>query len=92
MALNVKVEKLFRGFASVRDYVIAAAVKDRQDIIVLYKGKTMRIPLERLKSKWQLHARQFKSRYNDSTYALYDFRFEADDDKKQRIEDQPTLL
>lgn len=90
--MEVEVKKLFNGFASVRDYIIAAAVKERKDLIIQYKGKTMRVPLERLKSKWQLHGRKFKSKFNDSYYTLYDFKFEADSDKKQREDDQPTLL
>ncbi len=90
--MEVEVRKLFNGFASVRDYIIAKAVKERRDLTIHYKGKTMRVPLDRLKSKWQMHSRQFKSKFNDKSYTLYDFRFEADSDKKEREDNQPTLL
>lgn len=90
--MEVEVKKLFNGFASVRDYIIDAAVHDRRDLVIVHKGQKMRVSLDRLKSKWQMHGRQFKSKFNDQTYTLYDFRFEADEDKNQREDDQPTLL
>lgn len=90
--MEVEVKKLFNGFASVRDYIIDKAVKDRRDITVVYKGKKMRVPLERLKNKWQMHGRKFESKFNDKKYMLYDFKFEADDDKKERQDNQPSLL
>lgn len=88
----VPVKKLFNGFASVRDYIIARAIKDGRDITIEYQDKTMRVPLAKLKAKWGLHDRIFKSKFNGGSYALYDFKFEADDDRKERQDNQPTLL
>lgn len=90
--MPVEVKKLYNGFASVRDYIIKEAVKERRDLVINYKQKSMRVPLSRLKSKFQLHKKEFKSKYSDKMYTLYEFRFEADTDKKEREEAQPSLL
>lgn len=75
-----------------RDYIILKAIQERKDIVIDYKGKTMRVPLDKLKARWGLHDRVFNSKFNNKTYKLYDFRFEADSDKKDKEDNQPTLL
>lgn len=88
---HVEVTKLYHGFVSVRDYMIDKAVSRGADILIHYKEKTMRVPLDRLKSKWQMHGLKFKSRFGTGEYMLYDFKFEADDAPKEE-DNQPTLL
>lgn len=87
-----EVKKLFNGFASLRDYLIKAAVKDRSDIQIHYKNKIMTVPLERLKSKWQMHGKKFESKFNNQSYTLYDFKFVADSEKKELADKQLTLI
>ncbi len=91
MITHVEVKKLFNGFASVRDYVLDRAVKRGSDLVIHYKDDTMRLSLERLKSKWQIHATKFKSKYGTGEYTLYDFKFQADNKPPQQ-ELQGTLL
>ncbi len=91
MAIHVEVKKLFNGFASVRDYMIDRAVVRGQDITIHYKLQTMKIPLDRLKSKWQMHATKFKSKFGTGEYMLYDFKFTPEGEVTPP-DNQPRLL
>ena len=46
--------------------------------MMLYEGKKMIVPYERLKNRWGLHSHKFTSKYNGEEYKLYDFYFKED--------------
>ena len=95
-----KLNKLWNGLASIRDYELANAIKIG-GLIFTYKDRVMTITSEELKSKkFQCQSRKFNSIYNPGqTYTLYDFRFvddkenvEKEKSKKIEEEKQKTLL
>ena len=70
-----KAKKLFNGFASVRDYIIKKAIKSKSNLVIEFDGKEMTIPLSELEEPFQMHKREFISKYNGTKYELYDFKF-----------------
>lgn len=78
--MTVTVKKLFRGFASVRDYVVKDCIKNNEDLTIIHDGKEMLVKVSFLKSPMmnQIHKTKFKSKFNaGQTYELYDFRFDG---------------
>ena len=72
--MRVKVKKLWIGHASVRDYVVKKAIKNKEDITIEVDGVTKTFPYRGLKtyltnSNNEVH----KSKYNKQTYKLIDF-------------------
>lgn len=83
-------KKLFNGFASVRDYIVKEAIAKGEPLVIVYKRSRMTVPHDYLKG-WQMHATVFKSKFNDKSYTLYDFKYMPDDQRKL-IEDQQLKL
>lgn len=72
------VKKLYKGHASIRDYIVEDACKKTEGIIVKYLQWKMTIPYEKLKKYFSFHNKKFKSLYNNKKYSLYDFYFMPD--------------
>jgi hypothetical protein len=73
-----KIERLYKGFASVRENIIVLCVNNGWDLVLEWEGNYMGVPLEKLKNPmlYQIHTSKFQSKYNkDQQYALYDFLF-----------------
>lgn len=74
-------EKIWHGLASLRDHELERGIKSG-GVVFVYKGKTMTKDAEELKRhKFQCHAKEFKSKYDNTTYKLYDFKFTPDEEK-----------
>ena len=76
---KVKIEKLFIGHVSIRNYIVEKCLQKKQGIVVKFKGKSMTIPYEQLKNYKQLTKDSFQSKFKDTTYKLYDFPFIPDE-------------
>lgn len=76
------VKKIFNGFVSVRSPIIQSCLKKKQSLRIVYNGKEMIIPMQKLRNPFQLHSRTFTSKFNGKPYKLYDFRFKPKDDKQ----------
>jgi|TARA_R100000789_G_scaffold1118_1_gene3894 hypothetical protein len=83
--MRYKVKKLFNGFASIRDYIIKKCVDSENDLIIEFEDKKMTVPLSKLDNPFQLHEREFVSKYDGSKYKLYDFKFIPSDDKQEEM-------
>tara|TARA_Y100000310_G_scaffold140137_1_gene139519 strand:- start:260 stop:517 length:258 start_codon:yes stop_codon:yes gene_type:complete len=83
--MTYKVKKLFNGFASVRDHIIKNCINSRSNLVIGFKDKKMTVPLSKLKDPFQLHKKEFTSKYNGSKYELYDFKFIPDNDKQEEM-------
>lgn len=68
----VKINRLFHGFASVRDYQVEACEKNRQDMIIVYNGASMIIPWNEL-SKGLRNTEVFISKHQRKNYTLVDY-------------------
>ena len=73
--MRYKVKKLFNGFASIRDHIINKCLDLECDLIIEFEDKEMTVPLSDLDNPFQLHERDFISKYNGTKYELYDFKF-----------------
>jgi len=72
------IERLYNGFASVREDIIVTCVNNGLDLVLEWEGNYMGVPLEKLKNPmlYQIHTSKFQSKYNkDQQYQLYDFFF-----------------
>jgi len=73
-----KIDRLYKGYASVRQTIIAECIRRGQDLVIEWNGNYMGVPLEHLKNPilYQIHTTRFESRYNKGqSYYLYDFKF-----------------
>ena len=83
--MNYKVKKLFNGFASIRDHILKKCVDLENDLIIEFEDKKMTVPLSDLKNPFQLHKKEFVSKYDGSKYKLYDFKFIPNDIKQEEM-------
>ena len=83
--MNYKVKKLFNGFASIRDHILKKCVDSEDNLIIEFEDKKMTVPLSELDNPFQLHKREFISKYDGSKYKLYDFKFISNDDKQEEM-------
>ena len=79
--MKFKVNKLWRGHVSVRDYIVRKCTKLKEDLIIEHDGKEMTLPYRKLKNPKQIHAKKIQSKFK-GTYTLYDFPW-APEDKTQ---------
>jgi hypothetical protein len=84
--MTYKVKKLFNGFASVRDHIIKNCISSRSNLVIEFEDKKMTVPLSKLKNPFQLHKKEFVSKYDGSKYKLYDFKFIPNDIKQEVME------
>ena len=84
--MRYKVKKLFNGFASIRDHIIDKCLDSECDLIIEFEDKEMTVPLSDLDNPFQLHERDFISKYNGTKYKLYDFKFVPSDDNQEKLE------
>lgn len=82
-------KKLFNGFASVRDYIVKDCIEKRESLVIVYKGDKMTIPFEFL-TEWQLHKKEFKSKYGTGNYTLYDYKF-IDDETRKKLDEEKKI-
>ena len=76
-----EVKKMFKGFVSVRDYIIKKCADRNEELVIIHKGKRMTVPVKVLKNLdyFQIHRTKFASKYKDGqTYELCDFVFQPD--------------
>jgi len=76
--MTYKPKKLFKGYVSVRSYIVDTCLKKKSDLIIQYKDEKMTIPYIRLTNLFQFHKKQFQSKYSNHTYELVDFNFIPD--------------
>ena len=88
--IKYKVKKLFNGLASIRDHVLQRALKRKENLIIEYRGQRMTVPYSKLRNPFQIHKKEFRSKYNGKIYELYDFPFEPDKDQINIWESEKT--
>lgn len=73
--MKIKVRKLFRGHASVRNYLVEKAIKNKEDLTIQVNGVTKTFPYISLKtyltnSNNEIHKSKYK---RGQEYRLIDF-------------------
>lgn len=89
-SLATKIEKLYKGYASIRSNILKLCLDKGYDLVVQYKDDTMTIPYKNLKDNTQFTVRKFKSKFDNREYELFDFKFISDKDKIEEV--QGTIL
>lgn len=79
---KITVKKLYCGYASIRDYVVAKCIQQGKGICVYYKERKMTLTVEDLKHKFQMHTHIFRSKWGTKPYQLFDYYFEIDGSEK----------
>jgi hypothetical protein len=79
---KVKIKKLYKGFASVRSYIIQKCIDEKKPLQITYGKETMTIPFENLHKFCQLNKQTFDSVYSNIKYSLYDYYFKEDKEIK----------
>lgn len=77
-----KKDKLWRGAeVSVRDYIVELCIKNKEPLRIVWKGKTMTIPVDKLPN-YTTTGKRFKSLNPMSggieDYSLYDYEWKED--------------
>ena len=76
---KVNVRKLFLGCASIRSYIVDKELSKGNGITIVFNKRVMTVSYEKLNKKWQIHKREFKSKWGVLKYQLYDIPFIPDD-------------
>ena len=86
--MEIKLKKLFQGYASVRDNIIKRCIAYKEPLIIVYNGDKMLVEYEQLISpeKFQIHKTKFKSKYDERMeYELFDFKFVPNKNLQQKL-------
>jgi len=71
--IKVKVDKIFLGKVSVRDYKYKEALRKKDSLGIIHGQEFMIIPYANLKKARQITNQSFKSKFNGKEYKLIDF-------------------
>ncbi len=83
--MTIKIQRLFHGFASIRDYQMRQAITDHEDILIAMGDQSMRIPWADL-SKGRMNARVFESKHEKGlTYRLIDYTWSPSNNQETLV-------
>lgn len=71
--IKVRVDKIFLGKVSVRDYVYKKALRNKDSLGIEHGKEFMIIPYANLKKARQITDQSFTSKFNGKEYKLIDF-------------------
>lgn len=73
---QIKIKRLWHGYASVRDYLIEEAKKENQGIEIVMEEESMEIPYSKIDElKTQKTKDVFYSKHDSRAYKLIDFEW-----------------
>jgi carbonic anhydrase len=78
---KVKVQKIYKGYAAVRSYVIEECILNKEKLVITYNKQKMTILVEQLTKHAQLSSQIFHSQFDGKSYKLYDYYFVPDKKK-----------
>ena len=71
--IKVKVDKVWLGKVSVRDYIYKKALRKKDSLGIIHGKEFMIIPYGQLKKAREYTQKLFMSKFNNQTYKLVDF-------------------
>jgi hypothetical protein len=71
--IKAKVDKLYNGRVSVRDYVYKKALRKKESLGIIHGNEFMIVPYQNLKKAKILTNQSFVSMFNGKKYKLIDF-------------------
>lgn len=80
---RTKINRLWHGLASIRDYIVREAIEKRQDLLIILGGvnERMIIPWQEL-HKGKKNPEKFKSKHSNKIYSLIDFDWQPNVSQK----------
>lgn len=72
---HIRVQRLYRGYASVRDYIVDDILATKKNLLLECGGKKMFIPNNLIPEKGKPASIVITSKYNGNSYSLVDFKF-----------------
>ncbi len=90
--MKYEIKKLWKGFASVNENIIKKCINKRENLSVIYRGETMVVLYKDLFNLRSIHNREFKSKFGDGSYKLYDFYWKPINTNQQQIINQQSLI
>jgi hypothetical protein len=75
---KIKVKRLYKGFASVRDYIVQDCIDKKKSLQITCGSEVMTISWDNLYKFCQLNKQPFESKYSNRKYVLYDYYFKSD--------------
>ena len=88
MTKEVKIQRLWHGVASVRDYLVFEAIYRREDLLItlLDTGEQMRIPVAEIESSIKKYNEEvFESKHDGRAYSLIDFEWKPTQKQKSLL-------
>jgi len=82
---KVKVQKIYKGYCSIRNYIVEEAISKNETIIVEYNKEKMELNPSQLKKYIQLSTKIFRSQYDEKPYKLYDYKWNPNKEIKNEI-------
>ena len=89
---KVKINRLWHGYASIRDYLVTQAIQEKQDLQIILKNSNewMIIPWQEL-HKGKGNPEKFRSKHNEKIYSLIDFVWKPDKSQRSLLDDPETF-
>lgn len=75
---KVKVQKIYKGYVSIRNYIVEECIVNKEKLVITYNKQKMTIPVEQLTKHMQLSSQIFRSSFDGKSYKLYDYYFIPD--------------
>ena len=70
---RIKINRLFDGRASVRNYIVEKAQRDKEALLLECQGETMLLQPKDLDKGRQIIQKYFTSKWDDQPYCLIDY-------------------
>lgn len=76
--MKVKVTKLYKGLAEVRNYDVKKCIENKESMTIVYDGDSMELSPEELENDIKNISKEFPSKMGGKPYKLYGYEFNPD--------------
>ena len=76
--MKVKVTKLYKGLAEVRNYDVKKCIENKESMTIVYDGDSMELSPEELENGIKNISKEFPSKMGGKPYKLYGYEFNPD--------------
>ena len=76
--MKVKLKKLYKGLAEVRDYDVKKCIENKESITIVYDEDSMELSPEELENDVKSISKEFPSKVGGKSYKLYGYEWNPD--------------
>ena len=89
---KVKINRLWHGYASIRDYLVTQAIQEKRDLQIILKNtdEWMIISWQEL-HKGKENPEKFRSKHDGRIYSLIDFEWKPDKSQRSLLDNPETF-